>query len=253
MAIPLIGLAARVAAMAGAKTIGKKAAQETAEASTRAIAKQAERKVLQEAKESAAKEAAEASAKQAQNKAFNRANMGDKLKNYSQEEKAAMGNKVNEFKLQEPGVSYRPLDHKDVMRNMGEFKKGGKVKASSASKRADGCAVRGKTKGKVCQENRMAKVTEAQKRKNYEATVGSSENDMRPVPKSKSVPIKVIKAGDMSAETKALPDEVVEPPKGIGESEKDMGPLPAKKKGGMIKSSASSRADGCAVRGKTRA
>ena len=30
------------------------------------------------------------------------------------------------------------------------FKKGGKVKASSASKRADGCAVRGKTKGKMC-------------------------------------------------------------------------------------------------------
>ena len=30
------------------------------------------------------------------------------------------------------------------------FKKGGTVKASSASKRADGCAVRGKTKGKVC-------------------------------------------------------------------------------------------------------
>ena len=30
------------------------------------------------------------------------------------------------------------------------MKKGGKVKASSASKRADGCAVRGKTKGKMC-------------------------------------------------------------------------------------------------------
>ena len=30
------------------------------------------------------------------------------------------------------------------------MKKGGKVKVSSASKRADGCAVRGKTKGKVC-------------------------------------------------------------------------------------------------------
>jgi hypothetical protein len=29
------------------------------------------------------------------------------------------------------------------------MKKGGKVKASSASKRADGCAVRGKTKGKM--------------------------------------------------------------------------------------------------------
>ena len=30
------------------------------------------------------------------------------------------------------------------------MKKGGKVKASSASKRADGCAIRGKTKGKMC-------------------------------------------------------------------------------------------------------
>jgi hypothetical protein len=135
------------------KGVSKKVAQETAEASTRAIAKQAERKALQEAKESAAKEAAEASAKQAQNKAFNRANMGDKLQNYSQEEKAAMGNKVNKFEMQEPGVSYRPLDHKDVMRKMGEFKKGGAVKkmakggsVSSASKRADGCAIRGKTR-----------------------------------------------------------------------------------------------------------
>jgi CO/xanthine dehydrogenase Mo-binding subunit len=30
------------------------------------------------------------------------------------------------------------------------MKKGGKVKASSASKRADGIAVRGKTKGRIC-------------------------------------------------------------------------------------------------------
>ena len=42
-------------------------------------------------------------------------------------------------------------------------------------------------------------------------------------------PVKVIKAGDMSPETKALPDEVVKPPKGIGSSENDMGPLPVKK------------------------
>ncbi len=75
----------------------------------------------------------------------------------------------------------------------------------------------------------------------------------KPEVDTKKKPVKVIKAGDMSPETKALPDEVVAPPKGIGESEKDMGPIPAKKKGGMIKSSASSRADGCAVRGKTRA
>ena len=110
-------------------------------------------------------------------------------------------------------------------------------------------------------------------------------------------PVKVIKAGDMSPETKALPDEVVKPPKGIGGSEKDMGPLPKgkglelltkeqynklpkikpgspafsdlksappgvdvdeqgnieyKKKGGMVKSSASKRADGIATKGKTR-
>ena len=76
---------------------------------------------------------------------------------------------------------------------------------------------------------------------------------------NKKKPAKVIKAGDMSPETKALPDEVVKPPKGIGESEKDMDPIPAKKKGGMIKTkkyskggTASSRADGIATKGKTR-
>jgi len=37
-------------------------------------------------------------------------------------------------------------------------------------------------------------------------------------------PVKVIKAGDMSAETKALPDETRSTPKGIGKSENDMGP-----------------------------
>jgi hypothetical protein len=105
----------------------KKASEEAAEASTRAIAKQAERKALQGAKESAAKKAAAESAKQAERKAVNRANLGDKLRNYSQEEKAAMGNKVNKFDLQEPAVSYRPLDHKTVMKKMGVFEKGGKV------------------------------------------------------------------------------------------------------------------------------
>jgi hypothetical protein len=72
-------------------------------------------------------------------------------------------------------------------------------------------------------------------------------------------PVKVIKKGDMSPETKALPDEVVKPPKGIGKSEKDMDPIPAKKKGGMIKKMAGggkvsqlAKANGIAVRGKTR-
>jgi hypothetical protein len=84
-------------------------------------------------------------------------------------------------------------------------------------------------------------------------------------------PMKVIKEGDMSPETKALPDEVVKPPKGIGSSENDTpdirkgieqglkvggGKELAKKlgmkKGGMVKSSASKRADGIATKGKTR-
>jgi hypothetical protein len=68
---------------------------------------------------------------------------------------------------------------------------------------------------------------------------------------NKKKPVKVIRAGDMSPETKALPDEVAKPPKGIGSSEPDM------KKGGMVKKyskggTASSRADGIAVKGKTR-
>lgn len=36
----------------------------------------------------------------------------------------------------------------DVLKGRGVFKKGGAVK-SSASKRADGCAIRGKTRGKM--------------------------------------------------------------------------------------------------------
>ena len=120
------------------------------------------------------------------------------------------------------------------------------------------------------------------------------------MPKKDDPRLKVIKKGDMSSETKALPDEVVKPPKGIGKSENDMQPFPHrrglnmlskeeyeklpkvkdlpeqaiefpnvkkdkngrdiyKKKGGMIKTkkyskggTASSRADGIAVKGKTR-
>ena len=120
----------------------------------------------------------------------------------------------------------------------------------------------------------------------------------KPEVDTKKKPVKVIKAGDMSPETKALTDEVVKPPKGIGKSENDMEPRKYKK-GGVIKDlkkagfydakedkakrlniinkvttkperiemvdkmfsakkmakggTASSRADGCAVRGKTKA
>ena len=55
----------------------------------------------------------------------------------------------------EPAAKKEPVAEKELdlqekaRRSMG-FKKGGTVKSSSASKRADGCAVRGKTKGKIC-------------------------------------------------------------------------------------------------------
>jgi len=51
---------------------------------------------------------------------------------------------VNPRSIQLPtGQSYNPDTYKPARENM---KKGGKV--SSASKRADGCAVKGKTKGR---------------------------------------------------------------------------------------------------------
>ena len=59
-------------------------------------------------------------------------------------------------------------------------------------------------------------------------------------------PITIIKSGDMSPETKALPDQTHPAPKGTGEV--DMGPVVKKAKGG----SASSRADGCCKKGKTK-
>ena len=139
----------------------------------------------------------------------------------------------------------------------------------------------------------MAKLTEEQKRKNFEATVGSSENDMGPLP-SKTVkpPVKMpeLKTKDTGDKNEVDIKGVL--PKGY-ENAKPV------KKGGVIKDlkkagfydakedkakrlniinkvttkperiemvdkmfsakkmakggTASSRADGCAVRGKTRA
>ena len=59
------------------------------------------------------------------------------------------------FGFKVPGYSNRPFnaatkEHNEKVKKLKEdagYKKGGKV--SSASKRADGCAVRGKTKGKM--------------------------------------------------------------------------------------------------------
>jgi hypothetical protein len=85
-------------------------------------------------------------AKSDQRMALKKANDTDKVY-LSDEAKAAMGNKVNKFRLQEPPPAVRSLDDRRVLKKL-EYKKGGTVKSSSASKRADGCAVRGKTRGR---------------------------------------------------------------------------------------------------------
>jgi hypothetical protein len=117
--------------------------QSEAEAQARFAANKAARDA---AAQDYAKNRALEAAKDQQRRSLKKANMTGK-------EPPLREGRVNPYVMQEPGVSYRPLDHKDIMRSMGEFKKGGAVKkmakgGSTASKRADGCAVRGKTRGR---------------------------------------------------------------------------------------------------------
>ena len=92
-------------------------------------------------------------AKHEQRMALKKANDAGKVY-LSDAEKAAMGNKVNKFRLQEPPPAVRSLDDARVLKRL-EYKKGGAVKAkakskaSSASKRADGIATKGKTRGRM--------------------------------------------------------------------------------------------------------
>jgi len=102
----------------------------------------------------------------------------------------------------------------------------------------------------------MAKLTEAEKRKNFERTVGSSENDMGPLPAKKAEPKK--------KEDKVLPDQLMNNPvrfkKDSERTEEEKAMMSNYKKGGAVKKyakggsvgSASKRADGCAQRGKTK-
>ena len=127
----------------------------------------------------------------------------------------------------------------------------------------------------------MAKLTEAQKRKNFERTVGSSENDMGPLPelKPKQYSPKDISSKKPEPTFKSDVDNIVSGVKKVDKKINDtLDPVRKvmvkaagkeepgilskysgltkfvdKKKGGMIKSSASKRADGIAIRGKTRA
>jgi hypothetical protein len=142
----------------------------------------------------------------------------------------------------------------------------------------------------------MAKLTEAQKRKNFEATVGSSENDMEPLSKERKealtskVDVKEMPtskerflraygnelsdAKKQFKETGNIPESRTENLGpgvfGIGASSDSIAKghilgrqemreaikkeraRAGMKKGGMVKSSASKRADGIATKGKTR-
>ena len=125
----------------------------------------------------------------------------------------------------------------------------------------------------------MAKLTEAQKRKNFERTVGSSENDMGPLRKDlKAYEDEIMSRPEMKARKNYLEndranyqarkmlapkDQRVMIPGTVNEADTSSGRLsvmPEYKKGGMIKtkkyskggSTASKRADGCATKGKTK-
>jgi hypothetical protein len=125
----------------------------------------------------------------------------------------------------------------------------------------------------------MAKLTEAEKRKNFERTVGSSENDMGPLRKDlKAYEDEIMSRPEMKARKNYLEDDranyqvrkMLAPkdkrvmiPGTVNEADTSSGRLsvmPEYKKGGAIKakkmssggSTASKRADGIAVKGKTR-
>jgi hypothetical protein len=110
----------------------------------------------------------------------------------------------------------------------------------------------------------MDKLTEAQKRKNFEETVGSSENDMGPFPtgtRAKGLEFvnpkdnERVKKSQEAARAQMLKDIKASRsgPEVPGEYRKKGGAIKAKKmaKGGSV-SSASKRADGCATKGKTK-
>jgi hypothetical protein len=131
----------------------------------------------------------------------------------------------------------------------------------------------------------MAKLTEAQKRKNFERTVGSSENDMGPLKDDIKNNVDAIMARELKkpavqARAKFLGDDMANYnlkkmlapkdkrnmlPGTANEADytsNQLNLMPEYKKGGAIKakkyakggsvSSASKRADGCATKGKTK-
>jgi hypothetical protein len=97
----------------------------------------------------------------------------------------------------------------------------------------------------------MAKLTEAEKRKNFERTVGTSENDMGPTNPGVEM-LRGVKASEEAAKNKDEMERALLKGAKEGMGGKSIGKAMGMKKGGSV-SSASKRADGCAIRGKTRA
>jgi hypothetical protein len=105
----------------------------------------------------------------------------------------------------------------------------------------------------------MAGLTEEQKRKNFEATVGSSEDDMGPLPKKTGLIFvnpkdnEQVRQSQEAARAQMLETikKSMSGPNMPGEYKKKGGAIKAKKmaKGGMT---ASKRADGCCTKGKTK-
>ena len=120
MAIPLLGAAAGAAARMAAKKLAKKGATKNAKKTDRELDEEATRKFEKDLEKATRKE---------ESKPFK----GHSLR--GSEGKTGKG--YRDYETGSPRLS-------DEM----EFKKGGSVK-SSASKRADGIAIKGKTRGKM--------------------------------------------------------------------------------------------------------
>ena len=116
--------------------------------------------------------------------------------------------------------------------DLAALKKGGMAKKMA---KGGGIEVRGKTKGKICQENNMAtpqELLDEQKQKDLDAKVDQAAKDVKTRDTKENE--------DAVNAMKAIPKKIVDKVKKVFKS------------GGSV-SSASKRADGCAVRGKTRA
>ena len=121
--------------------------------------------------------------------------------------------------------------------DLAALKKGGMAKKMA---KGGGIEVRGKTKGKMCQENNMAVI---EKIKKFVKDITPPSKEQKAKIEEKQMKMEEMKDPEAYRKNKAMYDVSTEVKK-FDENYK---------KGGMVKSSASSRADGCAVRGKTRA